>query len=333
MILAKQTISLCPECYEVIPALVNIHQGGVWMHKTCKDHGEVIHMIEKDPVFYMLASMQKDKQFYGGSIVDVTSRCNTTCKYCFNERDSNPDPSIETILEHCSKLPPPYHLYGGEPTVREDLPELIEAISKQYGNVYLVTNGINLEDDWYLRQLRDAGLESVCISLNLPDHQTEEVFLTKLTAIRNVNNIGMKFGVSFVIDDLEQINWIVNCYMLFYSSKEEVNRANIRIRLASNIRATQNVTEDIFMSEVYNTLEQLSIAYKKPFQFTAGGNTTHYFNVVYDHTPIILVKFPDRFDIDLQDYIGNMPYTMSKSGKVLPFFLGMLANERLAKGL
>jgi MoaA/NifB/PqqE/SkfB family radical SAM enzyme len=59
-------------------------------------------------------------------------------------------------------------LTGGEPTMRDDLPKLVREI--KYGfpglSITLVTNGIKLANENYLKELCDSGVDVVMLSLN-----------------------------------------------------------------------------------------------------------------------------------------------------------------------
>ena len=138
----------------------------------------------------------KDK--YGREIdylrVSVTDNCNLRCIYCmeekgndfFDEEEKVTKDEICKIVNSCSKLGiKKIRLTGGEPLVRKDIVELVEAINKIEGieEIYLTTNGILLEDKVYI--LKKAGLKGVNISL---DSLKDEMFnkLTRLGELKKV---------------------------------------------------------------------------------------------------------------------------------------------------
>jgi len=97
----------------------------------------------------------------------VTSRCNLSCKYCFADSRDKADPSFEQVQAWLRQLAVPgktlVQLSGGEPTVRDDLPEIIKS-AKEAGCRYvqLNSNGIRLaEDKEFVRKLAEAGLSFV----------------------------------------------------------------------------------------------------------------------------------------------------------------------------
>lgn len=100
----------------------------------------------------------------------LTYRCNNNCPHCYNARSRTfPELDTETwkvILDRLWALNIPHLIFtGGEPTLRADLPELI-AHAEQLGQITgLNTNGRRLSDPNYLKQLTEAGLDHVQITL------------------------------------------------------------------------------------------------------------------------------------------------------------------------
>jgi pyruvate-formate lyase-activating enzyme len=65
-------------------------------------------------------------------------------------------------------------LSGGEPTLQPALPELIVQASTAGLHTVLETNAIRLSDDSYRRQLVNAGLKELFVSLHSPDARTSD---------------------------------------------------------------------------------------------------------------------------------------------------------------
>jgi uncharacterized radical SAM superfamily Fe-S cluster-containing enzyme len=94
-------------------------------------------------------------------IVDVTNRCNLRCPTCFataGTMDYVYEPSIEQ-LEACfraieANAGKAVQLTGGEPTVRDDLPEIAEKAREYFHHVEINTNAIRISrDKEYLKNL------------------------------------------------------------------------------------------------------------------------------------------------------------------------------------
>ncbi|MBW9220439.1 GTP 3',8-cyclase MoaA [Methanothermococcus sp. SCGC AD-155-N22] len=107
--------------------------------------------------------------------ISVTPHCNLKCFYChregyrkFNGRYMTPEEIgkiVKTFSEFGIKK---IKISGGEPLLREDLPEIIESIShRKIKEISLTTNGILLKK--YAEVLKDAGLHRVNVSLDTLD--------------------------------------------------------------------------------------------------------------------------------------------------------------------
>ncbi len=100
----------------------------------------------------------------------ITYRCNNDCHHCYNQpqRKGNELTTSDwkTIITKLWDIGIPHIVFtGGEPTLRQDLPELI-AFAEHKGQVTgLNTNGRRLSDAHYVKQLVDAGLDHVQITL------------------------------------------------------------------------------------------------------------------------------------------------------------------------
>ncbi len=100
----------------------------------------------------------------------ITYRCNNDCHHCYNARArSYPEldtPQWKIILDTIWDLGIPHVVFtGGEPTLRNDLPELV-AYAEQKGLVTgLNTNGRRLADRKFVSSLVDAGLDHVQVTL------------------------------------------------------------------------------------------------------------------------------------------------------------------------
>ena len=104
----------------------------------------------------------------------ITYRCNNECQHCYNARErsfpSLPTESWKTILDRIWDLGIPHVVFtGGEPTLNNDLPELIAHASENGQITGLNTNGRRLMDRAFLQQLVDAGLDHVQITVESHD--------------------------------------------------------------------------------------------------------------------------------------------------------------------
>lgn len=110
------------------------------------------------------------KIFLGGT-------CNNNCLHCPPEHKNSPQIDFNTIRSSLEqKESDSIVLYGGEPTLRNDLLNLVSAArGKGYRRIKLITNGRTFSNIHYLQQLMNAGCLLFEITLwgsnpNLHDH-------------------------------------------------------------------------------------------------------------------------------------------------------------------
>ena len=105
---------------------------------------------------------------YDTVIVDITHRCNMTCANCYVPNRNIPDLDARWLSEILGRLPAGrfVRLVGGEPTLRNDLPELIRDIRAKGHHPVIVSNGLKLADRDYVRSLKAAGLQIGYLSMN-----------------------------------------------------------------------------------------------------------------------------------------------------------------------
>ncbi|HEX7152325.1 MAG TPA: radical SAM protein [Thermoanaerobaculia bacterium] len=105
---------------------------------------------------------------YETVIVDVTHKCNMGCKNCYIPNRTIPDLDAKWLSGIFARLPRGrfVRLVGAEPTMRDDLPELIADIRRHGHHPVLVSNGLKLADRAYLRTLKAAGLKIAYLSFN-----------------------------------------------------------------------------------------------------------------------------------------------------------------------
>lgn len=101
----------------------------------------------------------------------VTLRCNAQCAMCnlsglLNQKGDADMPfdRIERLLDEVAPQRPGIILFGGEPFVRKDIVELVQAVKKRKMPVGLFTNGLLLNEELAGR-LVEAGLDYIAFSL------------------------------------------------------------------------------------------------------------------------------------------------------------------------
>jgi uncharacterized radical SAM superfamily Fe-S cluster-containing enzyme len=232
----SKTKSICPVCYAVIEASVEKEDGRVLITKTCKDHGTFNDVYFSDARIY--DNYEKFRSIGSGltnpmtetakgcpydcglcpnhktptilANIDLTNRCNLSCPLCFaNARKSGYvyEPTIDQVRHMLEVLrnekPVPCYAVqfaGGEPTMRSDLPEIIN-MARQMGffQIMIATNGMKLaQSKEYCRELRKTPLSTTYLQF---DGVTEEPYIKlrgfnalpyKLKALENMRETGLK---------------------------------------------------------------------------------------------------------------------------------------------
>jgi radical SAM protein with 4Fe4S-binding SPASM domain len=109
----------------------------------------------------------------------LTYRCNNNCAHCYNARERN-YPELKThdwfeILDILWEVGIPHIVFtGGEPTLRHDLPDLIAHAQKNGQITGVNTNGRRLKDQAYIKELVDAGLDHVQVTLESHNPQIHD---------------------------------------------------------------------------------------------------------------------------------------------------------------
>jgi uncharacterized radical SAM superfamily Fe-S cluster-containing enzyme len=195
------TESVCPVCLSRLPARRVARGDHIYLEKDCPEHGSFRTIIWRgEPAFSswtrpkIPASPKKTstrveqgcpfdcglcpdhRQQPCCVLLDVTQRCDLSCTFCFasaGNKNKSSDPPLETIKVWFQRLmdaggPFNIQLSGGEPCLRDDLPEII-ALGRAMGFTFFQvnTNGLRLaRDEDFLHRLKEAGLSTVYLQFD-----------------------------------------------------------------------------------------------------------------------------------------------------------------------
>jgi len=164
----RTTKSICPICLKNIKANIVEKDNNVYFIKECEQHGTFKLLLSTDSKYYLdlydyYFSIIKDSYIQKDFILHLTNKCNLNCPICLaNANEYNDEYSyqkLKILLLNYKYLK--IDIMGAEPTMREDLSDIINLI-KRTGNVCaLHTNGIKLADYNYCKLLKDSGLDEV----------------------------------------------------------------------------------------------------------------------------------------------------------------------------
>lgn len=225
----KNTFSVCPVCLRQIDACYMVQNDLVFLQKTCPKHGRFQTKIWQNAAHfrqwqrpkihnalpyavkpaangcpYDCGLCQNHKQRSCTVLLEITQRCNMNCAVCFAHGANNFEPDLAVIEQWyltAKKSNPGVNiqLSGGEPTMRNDLPEII-ALGRKHGIdfIQLNTNGLRLkEEPGFARELSKAGLASVFLQFDGTHdaiYQTlrgRSMFKIKRQAIQNCAAAGL----------------------------------------------------------------------------------------------------------------------------------------------
>lgn len=246
-----ETESLCPYCLVKIPAYYIEVGGQIFLYKECPEHGAFQTLFWRDAEMYHKWKAQSEHaenqlngnavnhgcpydcgvcaQHEGGvctAVLEITYRCNLDCRVCFADASKTAyEPDLSTIEEmyktarriggQCS-----IQISGGEPTVREDLPEIIKMGKEmEFPHIQVNTNGVRLAaSPDYALQLKEAGADLIYLQFDsLDDSVYEQIRGKKLLNVKKAaidNCKKAKLGVLLVPTvipglNLEQIGSII----------------------------------------------------------------------------------------------------------------------------
>jgi Fe-coproporphyrin III synthase len=147
---------------------------------------------------------------------NITRQCNLRCKHCYAQAlskktsDELTTQEGKVLLDDLSSFGAPVILFsGGEPLMRPDLPELAEYAVAKGLRAVISTNGTLITRE-LAKTLKTIGLSYVGISLDglaeVNDHfrGVPGAFDQALTGIRNCRDAGIKVGLRFTINRMNQ---------------------------------------------------------------------------------------------------------------------------------
>jgi len=194
------TESVCPDCLATVPAERYAEGDVVYLGKRCPEHGAFAVPIWRGLDSYLRWGLaprafsppaiaatpvargcphdcglcRDHRQQSCCVLLEVTSRCDLACPVCYaSARRDGADASLGEIdawLDTLAEAGGRVHiqLSGGEPTTRDDLPEIVARIrARGFDFVQLNTNGVRIARQAdYLARLADAGLDCVFLQFD-----------------------------------------------------------------------------------------------------------------------------------------------------------------------
>jgi hypothetical protein len=218
-----------------IDAEVVEDEGKIWLNSTCPEHGYFHNLYWSDAALYHrfeqydaigngVANPQNvappDSCPYSCGLcdhhhsqtllanIDLTNRCNLTCDFCFaNARACGfvYEPEFDDIVRMMNLLrdqkpvpTPAVQFSGGEPTMREDLVEIIrKAKAMGFPQVQIASNGVRIANEpGYAKKLKDSGLNTVYLHFDGVTQKTNPLLKLHTKAVENLKQV--RLGIVLV---------------------------------------------------------------------------------------------------------------------------------------
>jgi len=335
MQLLEETKSLCPSCMQIIPAGIHTDGANVFMQKKCPKHGTFQGLIWSDYQLYQRSfrfnrkitepaewatSVNKGcpydcglcpehKQHTCLAILEITDKCNLNCPICLaSSPRKSEDPKIEQIENALKRLlkyegrSTSIQLSGGEPTVRQDLADIVNvARGIGFRSIEIDTNGIALAKKPELaKDLADAGLTGIYLQFDglTADIQTPlrgsdiDLLTLKEKAIEKAKKAGLEVALAATI--VKGVNDNQLWEIIRYAIKKDTKGVNFQPFAALGR----------FPSDLMNPLDRVTIPdVVKGIERQSGGH----------------LKTKDFISVPCPDNrCAVLTYTIIKKGKITP---------------
>jgi uncharacterized radical SAM superfamily Fe-S cluster-containing enzyme len=320
---------------QVIPARIYTDGVRVFMQKKCTKHGIFQGLIWSDYQLYQRSFQfnrkitkpaewatsvirgcpydcglcPEHKQHTCLAILEITDECNLNCPICLaSSPKMSEDPNIEQIEDALKKLlgyegrSTSIQLSGGEPTVRQDLADIIN-IARDFGfkSIEIDTNGIELAKKPKLaKELADAGLTGIYLQFDglTADAQASirgsyiDLLTIKEKAIERAKKAGLDVALAATI--VKGVNDNQLWEIIRYAIKKDTKGVNFQPFAALGR----------FPPKLLNPMDKVTVPdVVKGIEMQSGGQ----------------LKTEDFVSIPCPDNrCGVLTYTIIKKGKITP---------------
>jgi MoaA/NifB/PqqE/SkfB family radical SAM enzyme len=290
------------------------------IYKLYLNHSKVIHWRDGKPVYSLTTPSAYSKpaenflarQFFrvlqNKNIPNLMSfavndDCNAACEHCSFYTGVDDKKRAPLTLEQSIKLVKDaqdlgvsmINFVGGEPTLREDLPDIIRSVNKDLSETVMFTNGAILSQK--VKALHDAGLDSVYVSIDSANPTAHDrmrhhkgLFAKAVEGISAAKKLGMTVGIStcltpeaFADGEFERMVELakqVGAHELMVFDSMPTGRFKFRTDLIDN---NEWVEKMIVASEKYNSDPSypgvLLYSYATSIKSMGCGGGTNYFYV------------------------------------------------------
>lgn len=212
----RTTKTICPQCARKIEGQVILDGGRVYLDRICPEHGAYRFMLSRHSEDYADLDRFYFDVLHGataqGRITNywilATAQCQQKCKYCSVDwqHPVNAEMSRGILSEIIAKYgDAKLTMAGGEPTLHPDVLAFFREAAARGVTTQLATNGIMLASRAFCRELQEANVNEVRVSIEVIEPGKEAAhaalgngafYETKLTAIRNLIDLNIPTIIS-----------------------------------------------------------------------------------------------------------------------------------------
>ena len=247
----------CESCNRRLPVTRVERENSLYLHRECPECGPQDVLISRDARAYY---EKREFMDYKGEaertcsldcahcghsvaptfvVVDVTNRCNMNCPICLANIPAmgmvfNPPLAyFERLFDSVATLRPlpKIQLFGGEPTMREDLLDIMKMIRKRGMTSRLVTNGLKLADEGYCKDVLKynpqilLGLDGVNAEIQTKLRKHPGSLKQKLQAIDNIGkHTKSKITIMCTTAAGTSEELLPDLFKLMYEKRDFINR-------------------------------------------------------------------------------------------------------------
>lgn len=210
--------------------------------------------------------------------INITGKCNLSCKYCFFQPRINIDMDFPLFINVVDELADEsvffINISGGEPFLHPQINDILEYSHYKFSHVVVLTNGMILSEDnckqiekIYLRKKTfpiQISLDSIFDKVNSSTRGQSKIVLKNLSKL---HSIGANIVIAMVITRnnvnklIESIRYLTRYTTFFHiMNLQEVRYDN---NLIENLSLNSNESENIW-TEITMLKEELSLTIEIP---------------------------------------------------------------------
>ena len=281
--------------------------------------------------------IQPENNIFDVLIADITHRCNMSCANCYIPNRDIPDMDVNKLYAFLEKLPKRTYirLIGAEPTIREDLPDIIRNVKKLGHKVSLTTNGLKLGRRKYVKKLKDSGLRLSLISMNGANNDDIYKILDngkyanlKVRALRNCMLENMIVNTGTIIAKNINECTIEDQVNLFFNIMEKTNykpkvKPILRFKSVGQLGRSMSKDSTYAIEDLVNIFKNKFDIKKSSHQIKNCGTS-----ILYEYKNV-LIRFIDwQVDEDgIPDSENEHRGRVTQNFKIAPFYAQVKENE------